>query len=106
MVDEIRPIVLRAVEALQHFGAAGTSPLHLRRLVGLWPHRHELSTDDADRVVLMLITRCTACSRPVELTPGVTDDRVWRHVDPPPHPHAPAPEHNGHGDAGGGSDGD
>jgi hypothetical protein len=88
----LREEVQRAVAALEAFGLRGRSPLHIRRVLSLWPHFGELSVDDADRVVLLLITRCATCGCSIELVPGRTD-RVWRHLDEPPGPsHCPSPE--------------
>jgi hypothetical protein len=88
----LRKEVQRAVAALEAFGLRGRSPLHIRRALSLWPHSSELSVDDADRVVLLLITRCTACGWSIELVPGKSDSG-WRHVDEPSGPsHRPVPE--------------
>ena len=87
MVDEIRPIVLRAIGALHAFGVTGRSPLHIRRVLAMWPEVAELSVDESDRVVLAHIVRCRVCNWPVERVPDPTGD-YWRHVDIPDEPHA------------------
>ena len=88
----LRRVVHRAVGALEAFGIRGRSPLHIRQALSVWPHSAGLSADDADRVVLLLTTRCATCERPVELVPG-EPEKLWRHVDVapgPPHRAAPA----------------
>lgn len=86
----IRETVHRAVTALEQFGVRGQSPIHIERVLSLWPHASQLSVDDADRVILLLTTRCKACERPIELVPGQPDE-LWRHVDPVRRTHQAVP---------------
>ena len=92
MVKEIRPVVRRAMSALDAFGMTGKPPLHIRRVLAMWPDACELSVDEFDRAVLAFVVRCHACNCPVERVPDPTGD-FWRHVDIPDEPHAvEAPE--------------
>jgi hypothetical protein len=86
----LRHVVHEAVAALDGFGLRGRSPLHIRRALSVWPHSGRLSVDDADRVVLLLTTKCVTCGWAVELIPG-RPEPAWRHVDQPDDPHEPTP---------------
>ena len=87
MIEGIRPVVFRAIGALHAFGVTGRSPLHIRRVLAMWPDACELSVDESDRVVVACIVRCDVCHWPVERVPDPTGD-YWRHVDIPDEPHA------------------
>jgi hypothetical protein len=87
MIEGIRPVVFRAIGALHAFGVTGRSPLHIRRVLAMWPDVYELSVDESDRVVLACIVRCRVCHWPVERVADPTGD-FWRHVDIPEEPHA------------------